>query len=117
MTTDLLENFHIYIFSILKISSAIPLPRLERGLSGLPFAYSLYGVLFPICCQMAIDLLGNFQSQFSQYHITLYGTILLIVLRGLGDSFEYDMVIIDLVNALKLDSKQVTLFRWILLNS
>ena len=46
---------------------------------------------FCICCQMATDPLENFQSknwywqsQFSLYHITLYGTILLIVLRGPG---------------------------------
>ena len=39
------------------IIAAIPLPRLERGSSGLSFSYSLYGVLFLICSQMAIDIL------------------------------------------------------------
>ena len=33
-------------FSTLKVITAIPLPRFERGPSRLPFAYSLYGVLF-----------------------------------------------------------------------
>ena len=41
--------------------AAIPLPRLERALSGLSFAYSLYDVLFLVCSQMATDLLENFQ--------------------------------------------------------
>ena len=72
MTTDLLENFHIFfgqkkIFLKLKIStrktsSAIPLPRLLVVFSS-PFAYSLYGVLFFICSKMATDLLDNFHRQ------------------------------------------------------
>ena len=49
--------------------------------------------------------------------MTLYGTILLIALKGPWNSFEYDMVLIDLEYALKLALKQVTFFRWILLNS
>ena len=55
MATDLLDNFHIFLaknrfFWSLKISTpkiilAIALARFERRLSGLPFAYSPYGVL------------------------------------------------------------------------
>ena len=68
MATNLLENFHLLLvknrffskfkISTLKISSAIPLPRFERGSSGLPYAYILHGVLF------LLDLL--------QYTISLY---------------------------------------------
>ena len=41
------------MFSTLKIIAAIPLPRFERATSGVPFAYSLYGVVFVICSKMA----------------------------------------------------------------
>ena len=82
------------IFLILKIISTIPIPRFESGPFGVPFVYWLYDVLFLICSKMAVDLLENFQvknlyfqSQFSQYHITLYGTMLLIIKRGLGTFF------------------------------
>ena len=44
-----------------EIIPAIPLPRLERGSSRLLFAYSLYGVPFPISSQIATDLLENFR--------------------------------------------------------
>ena len=53
-------DFFKFNISTHKIISAIPLPRLERGPSGLPFAYSLYGLLFLICSQKATDLLENF---------------------------------------------------------
>ena len=49
------------IYSTLKIVPAMPLPPFERG--GLPFAYSLYDVLFLICSKMFTDLLEIFQVQ------------------------------------------------------
>ena len=79
MATDLLENFHIFLAKNLifqrifnqkiygwlegmedGIIPAILLPQLERRPSGLPFSYSLYGVLFLVCSKMATDLLENF---------------------------------------------------------
>ena len=59
------------IFSTLKIIANIPIKRFERGVSRMPFAYSL---------PLLTDLLENFQeksfyfqNQFSpQYHISLY---------------------------------------------
>ena len=67
VATDLLRKFHIFIgpkstvlrlkISTHKISLAIPLPRLERALSRLPFAYSLYDVLFLTYSKMGTDLL------------------------------------------------------------
>ena len=41
-----LQNYSYYL----------PLPRFERGLSGLSFAYSRVGVQCPICSKMATDL-------------------------------------------------------------
>ena len=43
------SNFLKLKISTFKISSVIKKPRLERWLSRLPFAYSLYCVLFLIC--------------------------------------------------------------------
>ena len=73
---------HCYLWAkVLKCQGWLvsKLLRFKRGPSGLPFAYSQHGVLF---------LLQNFhvknfyfQSQFSHYHIALYGDILLIILR------------------------------------
>ena len=70
MTTDL-ENFQIFLIktrfftkvkvSTLTNSTALPLLRLERVPSELPFAYSLYGVLFLICFKTATELPENFQ--------------------------------------------------------
>ena len=64
----------------MEIIPAIPLARFEKGLSRLPFAHSWVDKLFLVCCQMATDL----QSQSSRYCITLYATILPIILRSLG---------------------------------
>ena len=65
-------------FPTLKIIPAIPLLRFEKEPSGLPFAYSLYDLLFLICPKMARDLLEtiqaknlHFPTQVSQCHITL----------------------------------------------
>ena len=59
--------------------------------SGLPFAYSMHGVLFPISSKIATDLLENFQAknlyfqkQFPSHHIALCVTISLLILIGLG---------------------------------
>ena len=51
------------IFPTLKIIPVISQARFQREFSGLPFAYSLYAVLFFICTKMTIDLLENFQSK------------------------------------------------------
>ena len=58
--------------------SATPLSRFERAPIGLSFAYSRPSILFLLCSKMATDL----SSQFS--HVTLYVTMLLIILRDLG---------------------------------
>ena len=66
MATDLLENFHIFLAKNLIFQRIFNqkiygwLPRLEMRPSGLPFAYSLYGILFLICSKMATDLLESF---------------------------------------------------------
>ena len=54
------------IWSSLKIIPAMPLPRFERGSSGLPFTYSLYGLLFLVCFK--IDILeAIFRNNISIY--------------------------------------------------
>ena len=43
-----------------EIIPTISLRRFERGLSGLPFAYSPYGILPRIYSKIATDILENF---------------------------------------------------------
>ena len=64
------------IFSILKIISAIPLPRFERGPSKLPFAYSLYAMLFLICSKMATNLFErHFQKTIDIFKVNFLNTM------------------------------------------
>ena len=73
MAVNLLENFHassaknrVFFFKIQNLNSknyfTYSPSRLERCASELPFLYSLYGVIFLICCQMATDLFENFHK-------------------------------------------------------
>ena len=54
---------------------------MEKGPSVLPFAYSLYGILFIIYSQMATDILENF-------HIFLFKTLFFFLIQNL-DSQNY----------------------------
>ena len=62
------------LFSTLKIILDIPLPRFKRKPSVIAFAYSLYGVLFLTCSQMATDL-ENFQAKIYTFKINFLNTI------------------------------------------
>ena len=86
-------------YSKSSIIPAISLPRFKREFFRLPFAYSLYGVLFHTISKLATDLLANFQaknlffqSQFSQcYHFTCG-----YITHYIKGSWPYSMVLIDL---------------------
>ena len=58
-----------------------PLPGLESEPSDLPFAYSLYDVLFFLCSKMTIDLLENFQAK------NLYFQGWLLIILGPPNTF------------------------------
>ena len=86
---SLLYNSHSHDYSNLWTKVLKYKGCLEKVPSGLSSSIWWYTISY--MSQMTTGFLGNFQTrnwylqrQFSQYQIKLYGTIFLIVLRGLG---------------------------------
>ena len=62
------------------------LPRFERGLSKLPIACSLYGILFLKFSKMVTDLLENFLAKKFIISMIIFAIpyLLLIIFKRLG---------------------------------